>query len=321
MEYLKDQGVSMNMDQVMFYALIVVTFIAVVVFVFGVRAIFDHHYVEKRMSQVLDQLQVSTFVSSNKMLGRRWNAILDSLSKLSLPKAGWQDSNVHLKFLRAGIRGVMAPRIYFALKTTLTIGVPLILGSIFWIYTKQLGLAKFSLIVLAFASLGYYLPEIYLDARTRKRMKDCQHGLPDLIDLLVICTESGLGLDAALNRVSKEIARTNPYLAEELYLTNLEIRAGSGRNAALKGFALRVNLDSVHNLVSMLVQADRFGTSVSDSLRVQAGVMRIQRMQVAEEIASKIPVKMLVPMIFCIFPALIIVIIGPAIIQIKAVLQ
>jgi tight adherence protein C len=124
-------------------------------------------------------------------------------------------------------------------------------------------------------------------------------------------------LDAALNRVSKEIVRTNPYLAEELYLTNLEIRAGSGRNAALKGLALRVNLDAVHNLVSMLVQADRFGTSVADSLRVQAGLMRIQRMQVAEEIASKIPVKMLVPMIFFIFPALIIVIIGSAIIQIR----
>ena len=94
--------------------------------------------------------------------------------------------------------------------------------------------------------------------------------------------------------------------------------AGAGRNAALKNFALRVNLDSVHNLVSMLVQADRFGTSVSDSLRTQAGIMRVQRMQVAEEIASKIPVKMLLPMVFFIFPALIIVIIGPAIIQIRS---
>ena len=311
----------MAIDHMMFYALIVVTFVAVVAFILGVRAMFDHRHVEKRMSQVLDQIQLSIFASNNKMLGHRWNAILDSLSKLSLPKEGWQDSSMHLKFLRAGIRGSMAPRVYFALKTTLTLGVPLVLGMFFWSYAHQLGLAKFSLILLVFACLGYYLPEIYLDKCTKKRLKDCQHGLPDLIDLLVICTESGLGLDAALNRVSKEIARTNPYLAEELYLTNLEIRAGSGRNAALKGLALRVNSDSVHNLVSMLVQADRFGTSVSDSLRVQAGLMRIQRMQVAEEIASKIPVKMLVPMIFCIFPALIIVIIGPAIIQIRTLLS
>jgi tight adherence protein C len=307
----------MNIDHIMFYALIVITFLAVVTFVFGVRAFFEKRYVGKRLNQVLDQMQLSAFTSNNKMLGRRWNAILDSLSKMSLPKEGWQDSRIHLKFLRAGIRGAMAPRIYFALKSVLTLGVPVLIGLFFWPYSHQLGFAKFSLILLALASLGYYLPEIYLDSRTKRRLKDCQHGLPDLIDLLVICTESGLGLDAALNRVSKEIVRTNPYLAEELYLTNLEIRAGSGRNAALKGLALRVNLDAVHNLVSMLVQADRFGTSVADSLRVQAGLMRIQRMQVAEEIASKIPVKMLVPMIFFIFPALIIVIIGSAIIQIR----
>ncbi len=311
----------MNLDQFMFFSLILLTFFAVVTFVLGINAMFDKRIVENRLYQVLDQTQLSSYTDKNKLLGQRWNKILDSLSRLSLPKDGWQDSKIRLKFLRAGLRGSEAPKIYFALKTILTLGVPLLLGLVFAAYAHELGLAKFSLILLVFASLGYYLPEIYLDARTKKRVKDCQHGLPDLIDLLVICTESGLGLDAALNRVSKEIARTNPYLAEELYLTNLEIRAGSGRNAALKGLALRVNLDSVHNLVSMLAQADRFGTSVSDSLRVQAGVMRIQRMQVAEEIASKIPVKMLVPMIFCIFPSLIIVIIGPAIIQIKAVLQ
>ena len=307
----------MHVDYLMFYALIVVTFVAVVTFVLGIRAFFDQRFVGKRLNQVLEQMQLDAFASNNKMLGRRWNAILDSLSKMSLPKEGCQDSHIHLKFLRAGIRGAMAPRIYFALKSVLTLGVPILIGLFFWPYGHSLGFAKFSLILLALASLGYYLPEIYLDSRTKRRMKDCQQGLPDLIDLLVICTESGLGLDAALNRVSKEIVRTNPYLAEELYLTNLEIRAGSGRNAALKGLALRVNSDSVHNLVSMLVQADRFGTSVSDSLRVQAGLMRIQRMQVAEEIASKIPVKMLVPMIFCIFPSLLIVIIGPAIIQLR----
>ena len=310
----------MNIEQVMFYVLILVTFLAILTFMLGVKALLDSRYVERRLSLVLDQLKLSPIASNSKMLGRRWNIVLESLSRLSLPKDGWKDSNIHLKFLRAGLRGAIAPRVYFSLKTFLTIGVPFLLALILWPYFHHLGFANFSFLLLALAGLGYYLPEIYLDIRTQKRLKDCQHGLPDLIDLLVICTESGLGLDAAMNRVSKEIVRTNPYLAEELYLTNLEIRAGSGRNLALKNLALRVKLDSVHNLVSMLVQADRFGTSVSDSLRVQAEMMRIQRIQVAEEIASKIPIKMLLPMIFCIFPALIIVIIGPAIIQIRAVL-
>lgn len=310
----------MDKHIIMFYLFIALTFAAVVALILGISAIFFKRHVGNRLSQVLGEpnTKVST---NNEVLGHRWMVILESLSKLSLPNEGWQDSSIHIKFLQAGIRDNNAPRLYYAIKSLLTFGVPIIVGLASWPYLQGLGTAKFGLILLSVATLGYYLPEIYLSSRTKKRVEDAQHGLPDLIDLLVICTESGLGLDAALNRVSKEIARTNPYLAEELYLTNLEIRAGAGRNAALKSLALRIPLDSIHNLVSMLVQADRFGTSISDSLRVQAGVMRIQRIQMAEEVAAKIPVKMLLPMIFCIFPALIIAIIGPAIIQIKTLLH
>lgn len=308
------------MDIILFYLIIGLTFAAVVAFVMGIASLLSKYHVESRLSQVLGA--PSNEKDSNKeVLGRHWNAVLESLSKLSLPKEGWQDSSIHLKFLRAGIRGNNAPKVYYAIKSLLTFGMPILIALISWPYAHDIGLRKFAFLLLCVAALGYYLPEIYLSLRTDKRVKDSQEGLPDLIDLLVICTESGLGLDAALNRVSKEIARTHPYLAEELYLTNLEIRAGAGRNAALKNLALRIDLDTVHNLVSMLVQADRFGTSVSDSLRTQAGLMRIRRMQNAEEIAAKIPVKMLLPMIFCIFPALIIVIIGPAIIQIKTFFQ
>lgn len=305
------------MNTILFYLIVGLTFAAVTAFVMGIASFFFKHHVESRLSQVLGESSNAS-TQEKEVLGRRWNAVLESLSRLSLPKEGWQDSNIHLKFLRAGIRGNNAPKIYYAVKSLLTFGMPLLVALIAWPYAGDIGVSKFAFLLLVLATLGYYLPEIYLSSRTDKRIKDTQQGLPDLIDLLVICTESGLGLDAALNRVSKEIARTNPYLAEELYLTNLEIRAGAGRNAALKNFALRVDLDAVHNLVSMLVQADRFGTSVSASLRVQAGIMRTQRMQTAEEVAAKIPVKMLLPMIFCIFPALIITIIGPAIIQIKA---
>lgn len=308
------------MNTFLFYLIIGLTFTAVVTFVLGLASFFSKFHVESRLSQVLGAPN-NQASNEKEVLGHRWNAVLESLSKLSLPKDGWQDSSIHLKFLRAGIRGNNAPKIYYAVKSLMTFGIPLLLALITWPYAGDMGLSKFGFMLLVVATLGYYLPEIYLSRRTDKRVKDTQEGLPDLIDLLVICTESGLGLDAALNRVSKEIARTNPYLAEELYLTNLEIRAGAGRNAALKNLALRIKLDSMHNLVSMLVQADRFGTSVSESLRTQASLMRIRRMQTAEEIAAKIPVKMLLPMIFCIFPALIIVIIGPAIIQIKTFFQ
>jgi tight adherence protein C len=166
---------------------------------------------------------------------------------------------------------------------------------------------------------GYYLPDVYLRFRTNQRAKDMRDTLPDLIDLLVICTESGLGMDAAINRVSQEIARSSKILAEEFYLAALEIRAGAGRSTALKNLALRVDLEDLHSLVSMLVQADRFGTSLADSLRIQSEVMRTKRMQRAEEIAAKVPVKMLIPLIFFIFPSLLMVLIGPAVLQISAI--
>ena len=311
----------MTMHLLMFLGLIVCTFLAVVALVLGIVSLLFKHNVGTRLSQVLGET-VTTGNPDDQVLSHRWNAVLETLSKLSLPKEGWQSSSVHLKFLRAGIRAPQAPKIYYAIKSVLTLGVPLVVGLIALPYAHDhMGMAKFSFVLLALAALGYYLPELYLDMRTKHRKQDAQEGLPDLIDLLVICTESGLGLDAAFNRVSKEIARSHPFLAEEFYLTNLEIRAGAGRNTALKNLALRADLESVHNLVSMLTQADRFGTSVADSLRAEAALMRIRRMQVAEEIAAKIPVKMLLPMVLCIFPALFIVIIGPAFIQIRGLLQ
>jgi len=168
------------------------------------------------------------------------------------------------------------------------------------------------------AGAGHYLPDVYLRFRTSRRAAKMRDVLPDLIDLLVICTESGLGMDAAIHRVSQEIRRSSQALAEEFYLAALEIRAGAGRSQALKNLALRVDLEDLYALVSMLVQADRFGTSLADSLRVQSEMMRIKRMQRAEEIAAKVPVKMLLPLILFIFPALLAVLIGPAVIRIGA---
>lgn len=303
----------------MLCALIIFTFAAVVALFLGVVGLFLKHDVENRLSQVIRETD-PVRNTDDQILGRRWSSILESLSKLSLPKEGWQSSNIHLKFLRAGIRRVNAPLIYYAVKSVLTIGMPILIGLVIFPYFN-IGLSNLAFIFILFAVLAYYLPDFYLSTLTKRRMDDSQEGLPELLDLLVICTESGLGLDAALNRVSKEISRSHVYLAEELYLTNLEIRAGAGRNVALKNLALRINLESVHNLVSILTQADRFGTSVADSLRSEAALMRIRRMQSAEEIAAKIPIKMMIPMVICIFPSLFVVIIGPAIIQIRTLFQ
>ena len=149
----------------------------------------------------------------------------------------------------------------------------------------------------------------------KARKEDIQNFLPDFIDLMVMCTLAGLGIDATLNRVSTEMLKSCPSLANEFHLCCLEIRAGTPRIQSLKNLAMRINLDEFNAFVSMLIQADKFGTSLASSMEIQSEFMRIKRMQRAEELASKIPVKMLLPLIFFIFPILMFVLVGPAIIQ------
>jgi tight adherence protein C len=140
--------------------------------------------------------------------------------------------------------------------------------------------------------------------------------LPDAIDLMMVCIEAGLGLDAAIARVAQEMRLKSDLLADELHLVGLELRAGSTRERALRNLALRTGVEEVDGLVTMLVQADRFGTSIADSLRVHADMLRTRRRQRAEEAAAKIAVKLLFPLIFCIFPSLMLVLLGPAFIAI-----
>jgi tight adherence protein C len=298
------------------YLAIASAFLAVMLLVYAVGQMVARDKTKARLAQVTGFPEKKTARSEAvARVPAKTSAFLEALSKLSLPAEGWQESELRLKFIRAGFREDGAPRIYFAVKSFLSIIAPLALGAALLFLKPGLGHLKISLLVILVAGAGYYLPDLYLKIRTASRSKEMRETLPDLLDLLVICIESGLGLDAAMNRVSREIARSSPVLSEEFYLSSLEIRAGAGRVQALKNLSLRIHLEDMYNLVSMLVQADKFGTSLGASLRIQSEVMRVKRMQRAEEIAAKIPVKMLFPLIFFIFPSLMFVILGPAFIQ------
>jgi len=217
--------------------------------------------------------------------------------------------------LQAGIRNKNAPQYYFAVKTVLTMVLPVLLALFLYLTQPKIPFAQAMTPVLFTAAAVYYLPEMLLRFITQKRIERMSNSLPDMIDLMVISTESGMGIDAAIARISREMARTNPDLAQEFYLSALEMRAGASRIEALRNLALRARLKDLESLVSMLIQADKFGTSLAESLRVQSDMMRSHRIQRAEEHASKIPVKMSLPLILCIFPTLIMVLLGPAVIQ------
>ncbi len=275
---------------------------------------------KKRLTNIVRQGRAPVDTSLSRTAGtHKVASVISILSKLSLPAEGWQSSSVQIKFLQAGIHHKNAPQYYFAIKTLLTLVLPVVLALFLHFTQPNLPIARTLFLVLLTATAGNYLPAILLRYITKKRIKRLRNSLPDMIDLMVICTESGMGIDAAIARISHEMVRNNPDLAQEFYLSALEMRAGANRTEALRNLALRTSLEDLEDLVSLIVQSDKFGTSLATSLRVQSDMMRSRRTQRAEELAAKIPVKMTVPLILFIFPALLLVLLGPAIIQVMEV--
>jgi tight adherence protein C len=253
----------------------------------------------------IDQLNSSQFTSK----------LIEITLKISSSGTVSDKEKLSLQLLRAGIYGHSATNIYFVVKSALTIGLPILMIMQLSIFLPGLSQTLFIFYLFLSATMGYYLPNLYIRYKVDKNKSKNQEVMSDFVDLLIICVEAGLGLDAALNKIQNELAIRYPVFARELSITNLEIRAGAGRTTGLKNLALRVDLNDMHNLVSMLLQVDQFGTSVADSLRIQSGVVRIARMQRAEKIAARIPVKMLIPMILFIFPGFLVVILAPTVLQ------
>ena len=216
-----------------------------------------------------------------------------------------------LKLLRAGWRSRQVMWVYGGSKTVLLLAFPALLASVAWTLGLQSGSLAWWTALLGAATLGFFLPDMVLRWRMAWRQRALFRAFPDALDLLRICVQAGLGLDAAIERVGREMRLASPVLSEEWRLTGLELRAGASRALALRHLADRVGLPDIDALVTMLIQADRFGTRMADALQVHADALRTQRRLKAEEAAAKLPVKLLIPLVFCIFPALLTVMLGP----------
>jgi tight adherence protein C len=208
----------------------------------------------------------------------------------------------------AGFHHPSAPHVFLVAQLVLAVllaGLPLLL----------IGQSRGFIMALVGGALGYLAPGMLLDRRIAQRKLKIENGLPDALDLLIVSLEAGLALDQAILKTSEELSIAHPELAEELRLVNIECRAGKPRIEAFKNFAARTKVDDVRALVAMLVQTDRFGTSVAQALRTHAETSRTKRRQRAEERAAKIGVKLVFPLVFCLFPAFYVVTLGPAIIR------
>jgi tight adherence protein C len=213
------------------------------------------------------------------------------------------------RLIRAGIRKEGALKVLYGAKVATGIIFPLL------VLTFMAGVATDSgnkvAVVLAAAAVGFFGPNEYVRRLAAKRQHQLARGLPNALDLLVVCVESGLGLDQAILQVSKELEFAHPEISEEFGFVNLELKAGKRRVEALRNLAERTGVEDLKKLVAVLIQADRFGTGVAQSLRAHADFMRIQARQIAEEKAAKLGVKLIFPIFFCILPSLFVVTVGP----------
>jgi tight adherence protein C len=230
-----------------------------------------------------------------------------------LPKSPKDLGKIQLRLVQAGYRGSEAVPVFLAIRVGFALAM-------FVLCMTPLLVKPNLMMGLAAAALGYVLPGMVLARKARRRQHRIRLSLADALDLLVVSVEAGLGLDQALARVGQELAFAYPDLSSELRLVNLELLAGTGRSDALRNLADRTGVDDLSSLVAMLVQTDKFGTSVANSLRVFSETLRTKRRQRAEEAAAKTGVKMVFPLVVCIFPAIWIVTIGPAAIQFMKVL-
>ena len=246
--------------------------------------------------------------------------VLEQLGQAGKSKKKKNDAETsHLRrtLVTAGFRNPSAPIVFMGSKLFFA----LVLGGLFLLFGSELKPIKENMTthfpggVILSALAGFYVPQLWLRMMVDKRKERLIDGFPDALDLMVVCVEAGLGLDQAIARVGDEIRIGHRDLGDEFQLLSLELRAGLTREQALRNLTQRTDVEEIRSLVALLVQTDRFGTSIGQALRVHSDSMRMNRRLKAEELAAKLPVKLMVPLILFIFPSLLVVIIGPGAIR------
>ncbi len=285
-------------------------------FVFGTALVAAAAYalMPTRAAAIDRRLQELT-LARDEEVKPRFQSLIGMLKRLGekAPRSTKEMGSLRLRLVQAGFRRDEALTIFFGIRVAFALALFGLFG------TSIVGRPNVTL-ALGALGLGYILPGMVLARMAKRRAHRIRLSLADMLDLLVVSVEAGLGLDQALQRVGQELAFAYPELSDELRLINLELRAGKPRSEALRNLANRTGVDDLGSLVTMLIQTDKFGTSVAQSLRVYSETLRTKRRQRAEEAAAKTGVKMVFPLVICIFPAIWVITIGPAAIKFVTVL-
>jgi len=298
-----------------------VVFVAVVLIVVGASGLFTgRDTVARRLAQGGVRRQdasMSALTSTGAEPQRRFQ----QFDKYWTPQDEKEFSRAREKLVRAGYRRPSAVRNYYAVRVVMGLIVPITLGLVFPLLSRNIETSTFLLLMSILIVFGFYAPALWVEREAQYREEAVRDGFPDTLDMLLVCVEAGLGLDAALDRVSQEIRLSHPVIADELDLCGWELRAGKARLDVLRDFARRVNVLDVKAFVAVLTQSDRYGTSVAEAIRVYSSEMRNKRLMRAEEKANKLPVKLALGAILFTLPPVLLVMISPALVSVLRFLK
>lgn len=250
-----------------------------------------------------------------------WLKLVNAIEKRGLSLVDTKDASVRQKLVAAGYTATYAPRVYTLVRLLLVVALPSLVLLFMWLTSSSPSVAKLYLCLILAAGMGLYLPSLFVRARADRRQSELVNGFPDALDLMLICVEAGLGLEAAFARVGMEMTSSHPLLAEQFGAVVLELRAGRSHEDALRRLADRAGADDIRAFATLLIQSTKLGSSIAQTLRTYASEMREKRRMRAEEKAHRLPVLISIPLVACMLPTMIGVLMLPAAIRVvRAVL-
>jgi tight adherence protein C len=273
----------------------------------GVLLFYREQMIQRLTAVISPEAKKSNWKESLQQSGFSLSGVVEHLERV-IPKTQAEIGVTQQRLIRAGYRTDSAVKVFSSVKPIAMIGLCAV------VFFTGLGKQNPFIFYVSALGVGYLLPDFWLGRQIKKRQAKIRRGLPDVLDLLVICIEAGLSLDQATKRTTEELMRAQPAICDEMNIVVLEQRAGRPRSECWKHLAERTDVDVIRNLVTVLVQAEQFGTSVAKTLRVHSETLRTQRIQKVEEMAAKTTVKMVFPLVLFIFPSLFLVVLGPAMI-------
>ncbi len=304
------------------FALLVLLFaIVVATAYFSTQAVAARQATRRRLLEGSPQAVSGTVIGSLRTdyVQSTWLKLVNSIEKRGLSLVDTKDAALRQRLIAAGFTSTYAPRVYTLFRLMMVIGLPIFCLAFFWLAKSSPSMIRLYFTLVVAAAMGLYLPSLFIRAKADRRQQELVNGFPDALDLMLVCVEAGLGLEAAFSRVGMEMITSRPLLAEQFGAVVLELRAGRSQEDALRRMADRAGADDIRAFSTLLVQSTKLGTSISQTLRTYASEMREKRRMRAEEKAHRLPVLLSIPLVACMLPTMIGILMLPAAIRVMRV--